>query len=174
MVKEAVKDVLSVAKFQFFSFVASILVPFLKLYQTDMPMIPYMSDDLKLLITSLLRLVMKPSVIENCKSAYDLTKIDMWKKDNLLKYSEISIAFSAEALLAALTKADQITAAEIKIFRKSCAIFLLSTLEKIIERSPLRSVIVRNSSCFQPNMIPRPLPEKNIRKLKVIIQHMVS
>ena len=174
IVKEAVKDAFSVAKFQFFSFIASILVPFLKFYQTDMPMIPYMSDDLKLLITSVVRLIMKPSVIENCKSAADLTKIDLWKKDNLLKYSEINIGFSAEALLAALTKADQITAAEIKIFRKSCAMFLLSTLEKIIERSPLRSVIVRNSSCFQPNMTPRTLPETNIRKLKVILQHMIS
>ena len=39
-------DTLTTAKLQFFLFVAGILQPFLKLYQTDQPMIPFMYNDI--------------------------------------------------------------------------------------------------------------------------------
>ena len=42
----AVNDQLATAKRQFFSFIAMILQPFLELYQSDIPMIPYMFDDI--------------------------------------------------------------------------------------------------------------------------------
>ena len=46
-VKESVEDPLVTAKLQFFSFVSSIVEPYLRKYQTDKPMIPFIYFDLK-------------------------------------------------------------------------------------------------------------------------------
>ena len=46
-VQEAVKDSLNLLKLDFFSFIASLVEPYLRAYQTDRPMIPFMCNDLK-------------------------------------------------------------------------------------------------------------------------------
>ena len=61
-VKTALEDPLTEAKLEFFSFIASKMEPFLKKYPTNDPMIPYMYTDLKDLIKSLLKLIVKPDV----------------------------------------------------------------------------------------------------------------
>ena len=43
----AVEDLLTPGKLQFFSFFASLFEPFLVMYQTNQPMIPYMYNDLQ-------------------------------------------------------------------------------------------------------------------------------
>ena len=58
------------AKLKFFSFFASMLEPYLRLYQTDKPMLPYMCDDLTKLITNVLSLIVKESVISLVKHVW--------------------------------------------------------------------------------------------------------
>ena len=58
-VKDGVDDELITAKLSFFSFVASLVESFLKKYQCDKPMIPFMYTDLNSLIQSLVELVVK-------------------------------------------------------------------------------------------------------------------
>ena len=48
--KSAVEDLLTPAKLQFFSFFTSLFEPFLVMYQTNQPMIPYMYNDLQKLL----------------------------------------------------------------------------------------------------------------------------
>ena len=60
-VKISCADPLYLAKFKFFSFFASMLEPYLRLYQTDKPMLPYMCDDLTKFITNVLSLIVKKS-----------------------------------------------------------------------------------------------------------------
>ena len=52
----------------FFSFIASLMEPYLHAYQTDKPMLPFMCSDLKKLLTILLKLFVKPEVIDKCTS----------------------------------------------------------------------------------------------------------
>ena len=46
VIKDVVKDLFLPAKLRFFCYVAGIVEPFLKEYQTDMPMIPFLYFDL--------------------------------------------------------------------------------------------------------------------------------
>lgn len=46
----AIKDNLTVAKLNYFSFIASILEPFLTKYQSDDPLVPFMYDDITSLV----------------------------------------------------------------------------------------------------------------------------
>ena len=50
----AIKDNLITAKLNYFSFIASILQPFLTKYESDDPLVPFMYDDVLSLIASLM------------------------------------------------------------------------------------------------------------------------
>ena len=57
VVKEYLKDPCFVAKLHIFKCIANQLQPFLAKYQTGKPMLPYLSDDLCMIIRSLMRRV---------------------------------------------------------------------------------------------------------------------
>ena len=124
---------------QNYSFSALRLVlfkPFLSLYQTDWPMIPYMYNDLVQLITNILQLIVKPHVIKICKSGSDFKKIDLFKKENLLKQREISVGFAAEASIATMKQKDEVSANQINEFRKDCQSFPSNDYGQIISKEP--------------------------------------
>ena len=81
-VKNAASDNLVAVKLEFFSYITSILQPFLKSYQSDDPMLPFLYFDLKSLVSSLLKLFIKPGLISQVKTGLDLVKIDMTKAEN--------------------------------------------------------------------------------------------
>ena len=151
-IKAAAHDVLTVAKLEFFSYVASIVEPFLKCYQTDKPMVPFLYFDLKTLITSLLKLFIKETVISEAKTASQLMKIDL-DDSNFIPNKNIEIGFATEATLSELKRTDGITAAEEKKFRLECRTFLTGLVSKLFERIPLDSVVVRAASVFDPKIM---------------------
>ena len=81
--KSAVLDDFTVAKLQCFSYIASKVEPYLKMYQTDNPMIPYMYFDLKTMLKDLLEIIVEPEVIQKCKTGKRLIKIDLKKKKKI-------------------------------------------------------------------------------------------
>lgn len=71
-----VQDDLYQAKLNFFLMVAQEITPFLKLYQTDKPMLPFMSGDLTNMLRSLLEKFIKPSVMKNATTTLKLLQVD--------------------------------------------------------------------------------------------------
>ena len=173
-VYKAVKDPLTVSKLQYFSYIASHFEPYLTLYQTDQPMLPYMFDDILELIKNILSLFLKPSVIENCKISADLLKLDLMKNENLLPTKSITVGFAADVSLKKLLRQDKITPIEASQFRKDCILFLTNAMNKVFERSPLRSTVVRNAACFHPIKMKTNTIETNQNKLKRLLHHLVS
>ena len=172
-VKKSCADPLYPAKLKFFSFFASMLEPYLHLYQTDKPMLPYMCDDLTKLITNVLSLIVKESVISSCKTGLDLKKIDLDSVENLLKTKEINVGFAAAEVLNELKKKDIVTNQEIKDFKKEVYKFVKATLKKIFERSPIGSVVVRNSNIFNPIVMAN-TTEVLRSQFKVLLTHFIK
>ena len=81
--KAAVLDDFTVAKLQCFSYVASNVEPYLKIYQVNNPMIPYIYFDLKTMLKDLLEIIVEPAVIQKCKTGKQLIEIDLEIKENL-------------------------------------------------------------------------------------------
>ena len=75
--KAALNDPLTTAKLQFFSFITGILQPFLKSYQMDQPMVPFMYNDIFTLLQKSLQSVVKPDLLVNCKKFSGLLKLDL-------------------------------------------------------------------------------------------------
>ena len=66
--KAGTGDPLSVAKLKLFSYVASLLQPFLTMYENNAPMIPFLFDDLERMYRNLLELIVDSSVLMKCKA----------------------------------------------------------------------------------------------------------
>ena len=95
-VKDSVGNPLFLAKLQFFSFVSNIVEPFLKKYQTDQPIIPFLYCDLKDSVIKLLDIIVEHKIIEKCKNEKQLTGINLAKEENRLSVSKIKIGFSVQ------------------------------------------------------------------------------
>ena len=150
--KTAVTDQFMIIKFEFFNFVAGMLEPFLRMYQTDAPMIPFMYLELKDLATNLQKLFVKPSVIDGCKGGYDLVKIKL-VEENMSPLDNMSIGFAAENLLREGKRKDAFADASVKNYHKEVRYFLAKMMLKIFERSPLNSNFVRFVRIFDPKVM---------------------
>ena len=77
-------------------------------------MLSYLYTDLVELFKSMLKLIIKDEVAENCRSGNQLTKID-FESGNVLKKNR-DIAFSTESVLSDLKKKDLVKDSNIQTF----------------------------------------------------------
>ena len=90
------RDILIPAKLHFFVHVPKILKPFLEKYQTEKPMVPYLTIDLHTLLLNVMKKLISSSAIYSANTIYKLSKIDVNDKENLKPWKEIDIGFSAK------------------------------------------------------------------------------
>ena len=74
------KDNTIIFKFQFFIDIANILAPFLKQFQTDVPVIPFMDEILASIIRRLMKIFLLQSVVNDLVTSHQLIKLDKQKK----------------------------------------------------------------------------------------------
>ena len=104
--KKGTEDPLTVTKLHFFSFVAGLLQPFLKVFQRDEPMIPFLGNNIRSIYISSLELIVKAKVLENVVS-YDLLQV-VNNDDNLLQTKRIHVGFAAESKIKRFLQTKQV------------------------------------------------------------------
>ncbi|XP_028309552.1 uncharacterized protein LOC114467421 isoform X1 [Gouania willdenowi] len=107
-VAAAIKDPLILAKLQFYAALARTFTPFLKKYQTDNPVLPFLPKDLTELMMSLLRRFIKREVLHDI-TALQLTKLDVTDKTIWLSPQDISIGLGAESVLKGTSYCSSLT-----------------------------------------------------------------
>ena len=113
-------------------------------------MVPFMYVERKSIVTNLLKLIVKPQVLEKCKTAKQLAKIYLDEKRNLLLINKAELAFAAHGLLSKLNKRDIITIDEIKKIKKGTQCFVVSTLKKLFDRSPFTCEFFKYCAVLNP------------------------
>ena len=63
---DSVTDLFTPAKLNFFSYIATFFQPFLTLYQTDNPVVPFLYDNLMKFVKKIMLLIFKPDVVNPC------------------------------------------------------------------------------------------------------------
>ena len=104
-VNDATKDVLTRSKLAFFSYVANILQPFLKKFQTAKPMLPYLYEDMSDIYRSILQIIVKDDQTNNVEG-YKLAKINVEDRKNLKKCQDFTVGFVASRNIKELRKKD--------------------------------------------------------------------
>ena len=106
------------------------------MYKTDQQMIPYMYNDLQKLLRKLILLIVKPDLLQNCKSATDIKNLDLSDKSDLLKLKDINIGFAASPTLKELKRKDLIANGQIASFVNDCHVIHLFCSAKIARKEP--------------------------------------
>ena len=156
---------IDIAKLGFLSFIASQCRAFLGKVSNRSTIIPFLYDDLTSICRKPLELIVKPRLISDAKTSYDLLQIDLSDSKSLLKISDVQIGFFASREVQHLRKCDEITLDSVKVFKSECRLFVSYVLNKIFEKYPLGSVIVRSCRLFIPSLMATNTVESNKKKL---------
>ena len=148
-IQEAIKEEM----FHFFASIADLLKPFLTLYQTLNPMLPFLSPDLHTLCREIMSWYIKCAVLSEASSGFKLCMVDVTAKENHLKLKAIHIGFGANKFIEDRLRIDSITSKKFRCFKEECVLFLSEMMFKIFERSPLSSSVARNSSSLSPMLM---------------------
>lgn len=136
-VKNAVSDPFTKSKLYYFSYIAGLLQPFLKIYQTDKPMLPFLFDDLKSLVKTLLTNIVDSNILEKSKTTKELLDIKL-DQNNLLKTNDVHIGFAASSEVRKLLVKDVVTTKQVAVFKKEARTFVIGILKKYIYKVPFK------------------------------------
>ena len=149
VIKDCLKDPCFIAKLHFYKCIASQLQPFLSKYQTDRPMIPFLSDDLCLIIRSLMRRFIKSDQLET--SDDKLVKIDVADHNIHVSHKRVDIGFASEKLKS--TDGCKPSERQIMEFRMECKTSFTELLKKMFQKCLVSYSLVRHLSCLNPVMM---------------------
>ena len=142
-------DVLVPCKLHFFAFIASMFKPFLQIFQTNRPTLPFLLHELESLTNQLVCLVMRRDAIKEADTILKKLK-EKWVKDvnNQLEEDLVDLGAATKDL----TK-TQISALKKQKFKNDCKQIVISIIPKLQERAPLKYCIIRNSSALSPKQM---------------------
>ena len=173
-VKVGINDVLTIPKLHFFMFIAGILRPFLTAFQSDEPMVPYLCNDIKDIYYKLFQLIVKPDILKINARPLQLVKLDLDDESNLISWKKVHLGFAAEEELKHLISKGLVSDISAREMRKTAIEFIVTICNKLSERNPMGSAIVRNADAFNPNVMVRLNNELLRQKVKTLIQKLVS
>jgi hypothetical protein len=157
LVKKVVtSDKLLKAKHLFWISVAQEFQPFLKLYQADRPLIPFLASDLENLLRTVMARFVKDDVITSATSYLKLAEVDISSSDNLKAAKSIDVGIATKRELNSLRRDEKVTQREEFEFRIQCKTFLSCCTKKILEKGPLKYYIVRCMRCLDPRVMAEP------------------
>lgn len=173
-IKQAVMDTpLLLCQLSFFAYVARQVEPFLKRYQSDRPLMPFLASDLHSLIKSLMQCFVTEEALSGCSSSRKLMDIDVKDRKTHRKPQQIELGFKTSSLLQKANKNDpRVSEAMVTNFRKECKDFLAELVLKLTDKSPLKYNLVRNMACLDP----RKLSDKEDckKKMKNVLRCMID
>ena len=156
------------------SFFTSLFEPFFVMYQTNEPMILYMYNDLQKLLRKLILLIVKPDLLQNCKSATDMKNLDLRDKSNLLKLKNIDIGFAVSSTLNEFKRKDPITNGQTPLFFNDVMLFICCIVQQLLGKSSISYNIVCNSLVFDPQVVVNENIEDMQCKLKKLLEHLIK
>lgn len=145
--KAAIQDPLVVVKLYFFCYIAEILQPFLRLYQRDDPLIPYMEADLLRTTKRLLEVFVKPQLLSEF-SLKQLRTMDYKNVEHHLRSVELGCAGSN--LFLKLQREDNLENDLAKSFQADCKRLVITVVQKITDRLSTGFSFFRKASSLNP------------------------
>jgi hypothetical protein len=81
-VQDAVDDKMMKVKLAFFETISSQMTPFLTMFQSECPLVPFLSSRIEKLVRALMVRFVKGSVLKDATNVANLLKIDVEKSKN--------------------------------------------------------------------------------------------
>ena len=152
-VRSAVQSHLTIAKLQFFISTAAIMKPYLQVFQSDAPLLPFVTSELHALLQTLMGKFVKREELEAADSPYKIAKLNVSHAASHVTPSEIDIGFAAKATVDKALREKRISQLQVLEFRKECEVMLQTTVSKMQERSPLKYNLARKLVSMDPRLM---------------------
>lgn len=170
-VSSACSDPLMPAKIAFFASVAKQITPFLTAYQTDKPMLPFMSISLYTLLKSLMNRFLKSELVGEATSALKILKLKPTDKEQQVDYQKVDVGFVAQKFLK--EQSSKLSERQVLQFKMECKDFLARTVAKLLDKTPINYRLVRSMSCLDPRLMASE-KESCVNKMKRILEILVE
>ena len=171
-VNSAVQGPLLRAKLAFFASTAGLMQPYLQIFQSDAPLLPFVTSDLQGLLETLMSKFVKQGELEKAGTAFKLVKLDVTQPSAQVAPQDADVEFAAKASLEKLLKEKKISDLQAFEFKKDCITMLASTVAKIQERSPLKYSLARNLVCLDPWKMVSTL-EEDVKMFQAVLQKLI-
>ena len=132
-IRSAVQDHLITVKLEFFVSTASIMEPFLLMFQADVPLPPFIVSELKTLLETLMGKFVKKKELDAANTAYKIAKVDVLSIDHQVTASQADVGFTAVGTLAKRLKEEKISELKKLELRRECCMMLSTIAAKIQE-----------------------------------------
>ena len=152
-VRSAVQSHLTIAKLQFFISTAAIMKPYLQVFQSDAPLLPFVTSELRALLETLMGKFVKREELEAANSPYKIAKLHVSHAASHVTPSEIDIGFAAKATVDKALREKRISQLQVLEFRKGCEVMLQTTVSKMQEKSPLKYNLARKLVSMDPRLM---------------------
>ena len=172
-VKSAVLNKLTTAKLEFFMSIAAAMRPYLQTFQSDGPLLPFITSELETLLQTLMGQFMKRAVIEGANSAYKIAKLNVLDSATHVAPSEVDTGFAAKTTLEKVYKEKRMSQLQVLEFRKECESMLATTVAKIQERSPVRYISARKLASLGPRVMVSN-PDQAIKMFQEVLQRLIQ
>lgn len=130
----------------FFCVLAEEVEPFLRKFQSQEPMAPFLYSELNALLASLLSRIVKKDVMEKETSVFSI-KLDEPK--NLIAAKDFKFGFSVKAELRQVKLTDK----EMLNLKEDCMEIVKAMCTKLIDKSPLKYKLCKAISFCDPTML---------------------
>jgi len=167
-------DILLEAQLAFYISVTKEVTPFLKLYQTDKPMVTFLAQDLFELLKSLMQRFVKPDVMKKATTCSKLLDIKVKDSKSLLAPAKVHIGFTTENIIKELVSKKKISERQDLQFRMECRDCLSTTVSRLFEKSPLNHGIVKSLRCLNPKSMVTENEDTNVSRMKKLLQVFVG
>ena len=151
-VRSAVQNHLLIAKLQFFVSTASIMKPYLQVFQSDAPLLPFVTSELHALLQTLMGKFVKRQELEAADSPSKIAKLNVSHAVSHVAPADIDIGFAAKATVDKALR-EKVSHLQVLEFRKECEVMLQTTVSKIQERSPLKYNLARKLVSMDPRLM---------------------
>ncbi|KAJ4930980.1 hypothetical protein JOQ06_025281 [Pogonophryne albipinna] len=172
-VKKSSKDPLFIPKVMIFNSIAREIKPFLTLYQTDKPMLPFFSEDLFQLMKGLMGRFFKEEPMKEATTVLKLLHIPLQDSSIHKDATKINLGFSAETCLKQLRSINKVSERQALELRMECKTFLIKLLEKLQNKAPVNQQLVRSMRCLDPRYMAES-KEVCLAQMKRILHHLVG
>lgn len=169
LVVKALQDKLIRAKIAFFEFMCDEVEGFLREFQTDSQMTPFLHGSISGIVRSSMTKIVKEEVIKG----NDLRNIDVLKKDKHNTYTNLKFAKDIDVgygTRAALRKCTGNNDKDVLIFKQDCRTALQFFVSKLMEKSPLKYPLTKALTWLDPHQTTNDAQKCLTKSLDIILE----
>lgn len=167
--REAMKNPFFKAKLSAFRSILSDVEPFLRRFQSQKPMVPYLFTSLEQLMKNLMMRFVKYEKIAEASTTQKLMNLDLQDSANLVSVEKVDVGYAAESLMKQIKCSEK----EKLVFKNEFKNLLTTMIEKLREKSPLKSHLARGLTALDPKMIMLK-PSLAIKRIDVVLENLHS